>query len=163
LLFYFIMDPCSRRVHAIFPVESSFSAIGNNKSKIPCFQTMDYSSVSEAYLCFKVVLESQVDSSNRNSFWSVGRYSNNKFSFQVLTRVLYQTRFRQSNSRMEWQMFAPNQDIKAERQCICVCSPIASFHRILHLRLVLWFDTPNSCGYFALFQLSLRLKNMAGK
>ena len=30
---------CLRRARAIFPVESSFPAIGDNKSKIPHFQT----------------------------------------------------------------------------------------------------------------------------
>jgi hypothetical protein len=37
---------CLRRARAIFPVESSFPAIGDNKSKIP-----------GAFLCFKVPIE----------------------------------------------------------------------------------------------------------
>jgi hypothetical protein len=51
---------CLRRARAIFPVESSFPAIGENKSKIvenTPFSNNDYSSVSGAFLCFKVPRE----------------------------------------------------------------------------------------------------------
>jgi hypothetical protein len=39
------------------PVESSFPAIGDNKSKNTPFSNNDYSSVSGDYLCFKVPIE----------------------------------------------------------------------------------------------------------
>ena len=46
-----------RRVRAIFPVESSFPAIGDNKSKIPHFQTTITRRFQGPFLCFKVPIE----------------------------------------------------------------------------------------------------------
>ena len=43
---------CLRRDRAIFPVESSFPAIGDNKSKIPHFQTTITRRFQGAFLCF---------------------------------------------------------------------------------------------------------------
>jgi hypothetical protein len=45
---------CLRRVRAIFPVESSLPAMGDNKSKIPHFQTK----ITRLFQgCFKVPIE----------------------------------------------------------------------------------------------------------